>query len=155
MQKGKSNSRGFTLIELMIVVVIIGILTSIGYPIYQDYVYKARRADAKAVLLEAAQYMERYYTENLSYNPPLPAVAPSLSDRNGDGVDDDDRLDAAPKGEDPANNNHFYDVAIVGPTATTYTLTATPRGNQVNDDCGTMTIDNTGATTPVNPDHCW
>ncbi|MES9962451.1 MAG: type IV pilin protein [Candidatus Sedimenticola sp. 20ELBAFRAG] len=149
MQKGKSNSRGFTLIELMIVVAIIAILAGIGYPLYTEYVLKARRADAKAVLLEASQHMERFYTENLTY------VGASLSDRNGDGNPDDDRLDAAPKGEDPANNNHFYDVAIVGPTATTYTLTATPRGNQVNDDCGTMTVDNTGATTPVNPDHCW
>ena len=56
--------QGFTLIELMIVVAVIGILASIAYPSYREYVAKSRRAEAKTVLLSAQQWMERFYTEN-------------------------------------------------------------------------------------------
>lgn len=61
------RSAGFTLIEVMIVVVIIGILSSIAYPSYQDYVKQARRADAQASLMELAQFMERHYTSKGGY----------------------------------------------------------------------------------------
>ena len=64
----KIRPRGFTLVELLIVVAIIGILAAIVYPSYQDSVRKSRRADAKAVMAEAAQFMERFYTENFCYS---------------------------------------------------------------------------------------
>jgi prepilin-type N-terminal cleavage/methylation domain-containing protein len=64
---GGSRSGGFTLIELMIVVVVIGILAAIAYPSYQEHVRKARRADAQTALLELAQFMERHYTANGKY----------------------------------------------------------------------------------------
>ena len=63
-----SKAKGFTLIELMIVVAVIAILASIAYPSYQDSVRKTRRADAKEVLLEGAQWMERFFTENYRYD---------------------------------------------------------------------------------------
>jgi type IV pilus assembly protein PilE len=63
----KARARGFTLIEMMITVAIIGILASIAYPAYQDYVRRAARADAKAVLMETAQFMERHFTTNNAY----------------------------------------------------------------------------------------
>ena len=59
--------RGFTLIEVMIVVVIISILAAIAYPAYQSQLQQSRRIDAQTALLELAQYMERYYTTNGSY----------------------------------------------------------------------------------------
>ena len=59
--------KGFTLIELMIVVAVIAILAAIAYPSYQDSVRKSRRADAKAVVLNAAQILERCYTQNNVY----------------------------------------------------------------------------------------
>ena len=61
------NTKGFTLIELMIAVAIVGILAGIAYPSYQDSVRKSRRADAKGALLGFANAMERYFTENNSY----------------------------------------------------------------------------------------
>ena len=61
------NTKGFTLVELMIAVAIVGILASIAYPSYQDSVRKSRRADAKGALLGFANAMERHFTENNSY----------------------------------------------------------------------------------------
>ena len=62
------KQRGMTLIELLLVIVILGIIVSIALPGYQDSVRKARRADSQAVMLELAQWMERFYTENGRYD---------------------------------------------------------------------------------------
>ncbi len=67
----KIKLRGFTLIELMIVVAIVGILAAIAYPNYQNSVRKGRRNDGQGALLDAAQKMELYYARNASYSPTL------------------------------------------------------------------------------------
>src|SRR3546814_14278566 len=72
----KTQMRGFTLIELMVVVAIIAILASIAYPAYTDYIVKTRRSAGAACLLEQARFMERYYTTNMGYSSAaLPATA--------------------------------------------------------------------------------
>ena len=72
---------GFTLIELMITVAVVAILAAIAYPSYTGYVQRARRTDAKTVLLEAAQFMERVYTERGAYNKKADgSAATTLSD---------------------------------------------------------------------------
>ena len=72
---------GFTLIEVMIVVAIVAILGAVALPSYQQYVERSRRADAKAVLLEATQFMERVFTERGAYNKKTDgATATSLAE---------------------------------------------------------------------------
>lgn len=63
----KKYSRGFTLIELMVVVAVIGILAAVAYPSYQDYVRKARRAEGRTAMMELLQQQERYITQNNTY----------------------------------------------------------------------------------------
>lgn len=126
---------GFTLIELMIVVAIIGILSAIALPSYRQYVLQANRADAKAILMETAQFMERYFTTNNSY-----AGAAVLSA-------------VAPKGA--TGGAIRYNITFsVTPTASQYTLQAAPANNQTSDSCGTLTLSNTGAQTPTTAG-CW
>lgn len=125
MQKQRLMS-GFTLVELMIVVAIVGILAAVAYPSYQESIARSRRADAKAVLMENAQFMERYFTQNNTY---LNAVLP---------------VTEAPK--DGATK--YYDITFSpapARTVTTYSLRAVPKNGMASDPCGTLTFSQTGA----------
>ncbi|OBY60078.1 type IV pilin [Pseudomonas sp. AU12215] len=124
----QQRSRGFTLIELMVVVTIIAIISAIAYPSYQEYVRKARRADAEASLMELSQFMERYYTANGRYTTSAnAAIGLPFSESPKDGA------------------TKYYTLAFSGtPTATTYVLSATPKGAMSGDTCGTLTLSNTG-----------
>ena len=109
----RSSSRGFTLIELMIVVAVIGILAAVAYPSYQDSVRKSRRADGKTALLQAVQVAERFFTRNNTY---ANAVA-----------------------DGPSDEGH-YNLTFVG-DANSFDITAAPAGAQASDPCGNLTID--------------
>ncbi len=142
----RSQSKGFTLIELMITVAIVGILASVAYPSYVEYVMRGKRADAKAVLLENAQFLERNFTEANSYNKTAGGANISL-----------------PISQSPRSGTKAYDVGFVAGSvaAGSYTLEAKPTGAQASDKCGTLTLNHLGqqgiqdASTGMTAANCW
>lgn len=142
----KNRLRGFTLIEMMVTVAIIGILAAIAYPSYIEQVRKSRRADATAALVTAAQTMERFYTENNSY------ATATAGDVAGSTISDH-----APT--DRAHADRTYDIALnPAPTATGFTITATRTGAQAGDTtCGDYSLTNTGikSVTVGTVANCW
>lgn len=138
-----------TLIELMIVVVIIGILAAIAYPSYTQYVQRGNRAEARAILLENAQILERNYT-----------TANRFDTVNQDGTGGAPAIIAqSPK---PASTAKYAIAAAYGAApAQTFQLNATPVGVMAGDTCGILTLTNTGlkgaagATTQAIVDQCW
>lgn len=118
--------RGFTLIEVMVVVAIIGILAIIAYPSYAEYMRRGYRGEARSGLLQAQSWLERAATATGSY--PQAASFPSA-------------LEMVPSG--------LYDISYTpnplnGSPVMSYTLAAAPRNNQATDKCGTFTLTNTG-----------
>ena len=139
-----SQTSGFTLIELMIAVAVVGILAAIAYPSYQEQVRQSRRADATAVLVEAAQFMERFYTLNNRYDETRDGTAVSLPAN----------LQRAPK----EGTNIYYDVTLSTVAQNSFTLLATPVNAQAGDACGNLTLTNTGArakTGTLALERCW
>lgn len=128
MVKAAGKALGFTLIELMIVVAVIGILAAIAYPSYQDSVRKSRRGQGKADMVELAQRAERFYTVNNTYagfwaTVPTAPVNHRVSPRTG--------------------GTAAY-VITETETANTFSLTATPQGGQVYDTrCATLGLTQT------------
>ena len=131
------RTRGFTLIELMIVVAIVAILAAIAYPSYTNYVYRTRRADGKEFLMRVAAAQERYYTRMNKY------------------------ADMGDLGVGTSSEKGYYEVGIaLGNGDQTYTATATPQSPQDGDQCKNLILTNTGfkdwsgAKPPTNG-NCW
>ena len=110
---------GFTLIELMIVVSVIGILAAIAYPNYQDYLVKSRRADVMGTLTTLSAAMERYYTQHNSYLGTAQGTLPSAP--------------LASLSAQVSNSNKYYNLTIQSLSASSFTLRATPINTQQND----------------------
>jgi type IV pilus assembly protein PilE len=120
---------GFTLIEVMIVVAMIGFLATVALPSYQNSIRKARRADARSTLVTTAQLMERYATEHGGSG----YATATLSTLPGPTVV-----------AKPASDNGYYLLTLSNLTATTFTLRAAPQAGQASDGCATFTLDERG-----------
>ncbi|HEY0288252.1 MAG TPA: type IV pilin protein [Pseudomonas sp.] len=135
MQTVKNSQRGFTLIELMITVAIVGILAAIAYPSYTNYVLRGYRSEGIALLSDAAARMERFYAQNNTY---VGATLATIGITNANS----------------ANNKYTLQLASAA-TATAYTLQVVPQGSQVKDTtCGTMSLDQAGNKLPTTAE-CW
>ena len=132
MTRANHAKKGFTLIELMIAVAVIGILSAIAYPNYISYVKRAHRSEAKTVLLQDATILERNFTLANRYDN-------TLNNGNGNATGGLIILQA------PASGTPTYNILISSTTpATDFTLTATPTGSMAGDACGSFTLNNVG-----------
>ena len=124
---------GFTLIELMVTVAVIGILGALAYPSYTDHVVRTRRVSAAGCLMELAQFMERSYANNLRYDQNTAGVAtalPAVACRND------------------LSASYTFAFAALQPAERTFIIEATPAGAQAERDtkCGTLSINQASST---------
>ena len=134
------NLAGFTLIELMVTVAIVGILAAIALPAYTQYIARGKRAEARVAILEAEGWLERFNTENNSY-----ATAPANTSNAGF----DARFSAVPR---TGAANYGITLAV---NQTAFTITVAPTGSMTGDKCGSYVKNNisglatSGATLPL------
>jgi len=137
------RDKGFTLIELVIAITIIGILSAIAIPAYQQYIVRAKRSDAMQGVMSAAAALERFRAaNNFSYvGACLGAGCPFTNQVPTDG-----------------SSAAYYNLALSNVTATTFTITATPVNSMLGKD-GPLTINETGTKTWTNKSgtlfQCW
>ncbi|MBS0452979.1 MAG: type IV pilin protein [Proteobacteria bacterium] len=153
---------GFTLIELMIVVAVIAILSAIALPSYQEHIRRSKRSEAQGILMEAAQYMQRFYSANDRYTSTggtTNTESEQTVTTGGTTVSMlPDSLRQSPRPTAGAN----YTIAVLArDNPPSYTLTATRTGSMSSDKCGTLTLDSQGtkgvdsSTTSLSAADCW
>jgi type IV pilus assembly protein PilE len=142
---GRCQMRGFTLIEVMIVVALIGILSAIAFPSYLDSIARGRRAEARTALTEAAQFMARFYAVNDSYSV----------DRAGNAVAIPASLAQSPRSGAPV---YLISLVPADLSPTGFVVQAVP---VISDKCGSFLLNQSGqrslqgGASNANVKDCW
>jgi type IV pilus assembly protein PilE len=131
---GITNGRGFTLMELLIVMLVLGILAAIAIPNYSEYVLRSHRSAAQAFIADVASRQVQFYLNRRAYATTVAELSM-----------------AAPADLTP---RYTIEIATVPGPPATFTVTATPTGPQATDRCGAMTVDSTGARGAATT-RCW
>ena len=162
--RSSSRQRGFTLIELMIAVAVVGILAALAYPSYQEFIAKSKRSGGKAVLVMGQQWMERFYSENFSYSTVRGSTTETASTRFPASLKVSPQPDA---GSAPAYNIVLTPDATDANSKFTLVLTRIAAGSMGGDRCGNLEIDQYGrrkallydsnrfTTEKAALDYCW
>lgn len=130
----KRTGLGFSLIELMIAVAIVGILAAVAFPSYQQYLRKGARAEAQSHMMDIAGRQGQFLIDNRAYAATVGELSVTT----------------------PASVSSKYTIAIAtAATPPTFTITATPTGDQAHDTCRILTLDSSGAKTASGPGTCW
>ncbi|HUG99967.1 MAG TPA: type IV pilin protein [Gammaproteobacteria bacterium] len=143
-----ARQQGFTLIELMIVVVVVAILAALAFPQYRDYVLRSNRAVAKSALTQIADRQEQFYVANKSYATTLTALGyvadPLFVDRGGQRSGTD-------------GGAAIYQVTVARPDVASFTVTANVRNAQAQDTkCTSFTLNQAGQRTATGSGtDCW
>jgi type IV pilus assembly protein PilE len=116
-----ANEKGFSLIELLVTVAIIGLLAVVAIPTYRSHLIKTQRSDGKTALMESAQRLERFFTNNNTY---VGATVPGTSEEG------------------------FFTISLPDQNATTYKIRATRVGSS-DPACNPMELTHTGVKTPI------
>lgn len=143
------RQRGFTIVELMIVVVIIAVLGAIAFPSYTQYVTKSRRQAVQNVMVTLAQAQEQFFMDNKGYAANLSTLGYGA---NSIGVDNDGQIVEA------GDSGRAYVLDLTNAAATTYTVRAVPQLVQASrdTDCKTLTLTHTGDRDQTGDgDNCW
>ena len=148
MSNPKHRPRGFSLIELMIVVAVVAILATLATSSYRSYMLRTNRTEGRIALLAIQSAQERYFLQNNQYATTMATVI-APANAGGLGVTNLSAGGVTPNG--------YYTISFSAATPTTYTIQAVATGAQANDTpaCLTFTINEQGARTPADSTGCW